>query len=132
MFAQLVPLHNLGLGCELTGDQRQIIVGRHPGCQIVEDNSFVSLHHLRVYRGASGFSRRYKRYSVKQRKQIDFQRAGGDVLPGDLSLLEVSDEGEHDIEDDAVEVIEYRIERTFVTVGPFAPVPEGLKSSASV
>eukprot|EP00928_Gymnodinium_smaydae_P048043 TRINITY_DN32093_c0_g1_i1.p2 TRINITY_DN32093_c0_g1~~TRINITY_DN32093_c0_g1_i1.p2 ORF type:complete len:146 (+),score=19.09 TRINITY_DN32093_c0_g1_i1:1012-1449(+) len=76
--------------------------------------------------------KRDKRYEVKQRRQIRCQKGGGDVLPGDLSLLDVSDEGEHEIENDAVEVVEYRIVGTFITFGPSAGVRRGLSSSASV
>ena len=42
-------------------------------------------------------------------------------------MLEVSDEGEHDIENNVVEVVEYHVVRTFITFGPFAVAPKSLK-----
>jgi len=43
-------------------------------------------------------------------------RAGRAVFPSDLSFLDVSSEGEHEVADDATEVIPYYVRRTFLNV----------------
>jgi len=57
-------------------------------------------------------------YSVRKLKP----QTGRRFVPSDLALLDVSSEGDHDIVDDTVDMIEYRVVGTFIHI---APVDDG-------
>lgn len=72
---------------------------------------------------------RVKKHRAREVKHIARRNAAVWAFPGDLSLFEVSDEGEEDIQNDAGIVIEYQVVRGFIHVGAS---PHASRSSVSI
>jgi len=52
--ARLMPIHRAGPAFEMREGCEEVVVGRHPGCQLVLEDRRVSAQHLRIYRAAKG------------------------------------------------------------------------------